>query len=422
MTAIAKRGTFFKAEGKLVYGWALVCEERGADGEFTPYVDTQGDHIPEDAMVEAAIEFARNSRTGLDMHAGEPCGSVPLVYVITRGSSALGIESTKTGMLIGWEPNDPALLAAIAAGERTGFSIGGEILESDEGVAKFAKAAGDDDTPPTTRTFRRFRIHEISLVDRPAMEGATIAYVKRDARISTHAPATNKVSDMDEEAYKAKIAELEAKLAEMTPAEKAEGDMPAMSHADALAMIEQLKAELAEYAAKVAPTPEELAKAADPVAYTCDDGTAIHKSAGDLVVKYAKQADAALRVVKAEQMARELVELRKRAADTLGALAGKDDAHVDLLRAVESISDTTKRAGVLVTLKAANDLMLAKAVAPGAGGEGEPKATDATADYEALVTKRMGDAKEPRAAAVAFVQSTPEFARLYKAMSTKSTK
>lgn len=421
MTAIAKRGTFFKAEGKLVYGWALVCEERGADGEFAPYVDTQGDHIPEDAMVEAAIDFAKNSRAGLDMHAGAQVGSVPLVYVITRGSDALGIRSDKTGMLIGWEPNDPALLAAIAAGERTGFSIGGEIMESDTGVAKFAKA-DDGEAPTTTRTFRRFRIHEISLVDRPAMEGALIAFVKRDATNSTPVTATQKVGSMDEEAYKAKIAELEAKLAEMPPAEKAEGDEPAMTHDDAMAMIAQLKSELAEaQTAKAEPVPEELAKAVD-VAYTCDDGTVISKSAGDLVVKYARLADQAQRVVKAEQMARELVELRKRAADTIGALVGKTESHVELLRAVESIPDTAKRADALATLKAANDLMVAKATAPGVGGESEPKQADATADYEALVTKRMSDAKEPRAAAVAFVQSTPEFARLYKAMATKSTK
>jgi hypothetical protein len=413
VTAIAKRGAFFKAEGKLVYGWALVCEERGADGEFAPYVDTQGDHIPEDAMVEAAIEFAKNSRTGLDMHAGSPAGSVPLVYVITRGSAMLGIESTKTGMLIGWEPNDPELLKAIAAGERTGFSIGGEVLESDHDLAKFAKAADGEPTASKPRVFRRFRIDEISLVDRPAMEGATIAYVKRDARISTHAPATNKVSTMTPAEYEAKIAELEAKLAEMTPADKAEGDAPAKPTVEQLlARIAELEAAEAAREVEMSAKPaDELAKSADG-AYTCDDGTVIAKGADPLIVKYAQAADAANRALKAEHLARELVDLKKRAGETLGHLGGTLDLRASLLKAAESIGTAA-----VEVLKGADAAMASKAVAPGVGGEPAPRQAESVADYESLVTKRMSDASESREKAVAFVQSTPEFSRLYKAMS-----
>lgn len=412
MTAIAKRGAFFKAEGRLVYGWALVCEERGADGEFAPYVDTQCDHIPEGAMVEAAIEFAKNSRTGLDMHAGEPAGSVPLVYVITRGSSALGIESTKTGMLIGWEPNDPELLKAIAAGERTGFSIGGEVLESDRDLAKFAKADDGEPTPDKPRVFRRFRIDEISLVDRPAMEGATIAYVKRDARISTHAPATNKVSTMTPAEYEAKIAELEAKLAEKSPpADKAEGDPPAMTLEQALARIAELEsAEAAREVEMAAKRADEMAKAADG-AYTCDDGTVIAKGADPLLIKYAQAADAASRALKAEHLAREAVELKKRATETLGHIGGTLELRASLLQAAESIGPAA-----VEILKGADAAMASKSVAPGVGGEPEPRQAESVADYEALVTKRMASANETREKAVAFVQTTPEFKRLYKAM------
>lgn len=412
MTAIAKRGAFFKAEGKLAYGWALVCEERGADGEFAPYVDTQGDHIPEDAMVEAAIEFAKNSRTGLDMHAGEPAGSVPLVYVITRGSATLGIESTKTGMLIGWEPNDPELLKAIAAGERTGFSIGGEVLESDHDLAKFAKADDGAPTPAKPRVFRRFRIDEISLVDRPAMEGATIAYVKRDARISTHAPATNKVSTMTPAEYEAKIAELEAKLAEMTPADKAESDAPAMTLEQALARIAELEAAEAAREVEMAAKPaDEMAKAAD-YAYKCDDGTIIAKGADPMLVKYAQAADLAQRALKAEHLAREAVELKKRVTETLGHLGGTLELRASLLQAAETIGPAA-----VEILKGADAAMASKAVAPGVGSEPAPRQAESVADYEALVTKRMSDAGESREKAVAFVQTTPEFNRLYKAMS-----
>ncbi len=175
---IEKRGDFFKADGRLIYGWALVCEEKNAAGEWTPYVDTQNDHIPEDVMVEAALDFAKNSRIGKDMHAGDQVASVPFIYVITKASNSLGIETNKTGMLIGWEPDDATLLDAVGKGERTGFSIGGFVLESGGDLGKLAKSAGGEGAGEP-RVFRRFRIDEISLVDRPAMVGATVGYVKR---------------------------------------------------------------------------------------------------------------------------------------------------------------------------------------------------------------------------------------------------
>jgi hypothetical protein len=419
---IAKRGEFFKAEGKLVYGWALVCEER-VDGEWSPYIDTQGDHIPEDAMVEAAIEFAKNSRTGLDMHAGEPAGSVPLVYVITRGSSALGIESTKTGMLIGWEPNDPELLKAIAAGERTGFSIGGEILESDRDLAKFAKAedaAADGGAPTKPRVFRRFRIDEISLVDRPAMEGATIAYVKRDARNSTPATPARKVSTMNEDEYKAKIAELEAKLAEMTPAEKAEG-VAGMTLEQALARIAELEAAEAAKAAPVEPKVEDVAKAADPVLLSLADGTVVRKSDGPAALAMGEALKKAHDAIAKERKERADIELAKRATDTIGALAGKSETHVELMRLVETL-DTAKRADALATLKAANDLMASRAVAPGVGGQGEPVVEAPIAKFNAardVFAKAKG--KTPAAATIDFLR-TPEGAELYAATLPQAAK
>jgi len=420
VTAIAKRGEFFKADGRVIYGWALVCEER-VDDEWHEYRDTQGDHIPEAVALDAALEFAKNSRVGKDMHTGDQVGSVPMVFMITRGSTALGIESDKTGMLIGWEPSDPALLAAVASGERTGFSIGGEILESEQGVTKFAKA-DDGETKPTTRIFRRFRIDEISLVDRPAMEGATIAYVKRDARISTHAPATNKVSDMDPKDEK--IAELEAQLAaalaakpeieveaSAEPAKSADGEMSLEQALARIAELEAAAAEKAKPAAEKAKPADELAKAADG-AYTCDDGTVIAKGADPLLIKFAQAADAANRALKAEHMARELVDLKKRAGETLGHLGGTLDLRASLLKAAESIGPAA-----VEVLKGADAAMASKAVAPGVGGEPAPRQAESVADYEALVTKRMADASESREKAVAFVQSTPEFQRLYKAMS-----
>lgn len=192
---IEKSGQFFKSDGKLIYGWALVCEQKDADGNWTQYVDTQGDHIPEDVMVEAALDFAKNSRIGKDMHDGDQVASVPFIYVVTKNSNELGLATDKTGMLIGWEPSDPALLDAVSKGERTGFSIGGYVLESDDGAEKSKKTKkSKGDAAKSPRIFRRFRIDEISLVDMPAMEGATIGYVKRRQLAKRDASAIEKRS------------------------------------------------------------------------------------------------------------------------------------------------------------------------------------------------------------------------------------
>ena len=113
----------------LVIGYAIVCEE---DGE--PYFDQQGDHIPEDAMLKAWLDFAENSRVAGDMHqrtdAGTVVGSFPLTSDIAK---ALGLEVQKTGMLFAMRPDDE-MLAKFKSGEYTGVSIGGVRIE-DEVVA-----------------------------------------------------------------------------------------------------------------------------------------------------------------------------------------------------------------------------------------------------------------------------------------------
>jgi hypothetical protein len=173
-----KRGRFFKVDdGKgIAYGWAIVCTEKGKQ-----YVDTQGDHIPEDAMAAAAEEFSNNSRVAKDMHTGGQIGDVPFIYPVMKSSKDLGIDSARTGMLVGFKPSDPELLKLIASGERTGFSIGGTLLESDE--EPIGKAIAKSKRAEKARVFRTFKINEISLVDQPAQEGATVGYVKRAVRV-----------------------------------------------------------------------------------------------------------------------------------------------------------------------------------------------------------------------------------------------
>lgn len=176
-----KSGTFFKVDEEqgIAYGWAIVCFENDE-----PYFDLQGDHIPEGAMVDALLDFSKNSRVGKDQHQGEQVGEHVFLYPMTKATAGgLGIKTAKRGALVGYKPNNPADLQLIKTGERTGFSIGGFIIESDEtDIGKaILKAYGASDTngKKKGRVFRTFKINEISLVDRPAQEGATVGIVKR---------------------------------------------------------------------------------------------------------------------------------------------------------------------------------------------------------------------------------------------------
>lgn len=104
----------------LVLGWAIVCKE---DGE--PYFDTQGDHIPEDAMLKASAEFMTHSRVAKEMHRGDPVGAFVFAFPVTDEiCKAMGIESRRTGLMVGVRPSAD-VLAKARAGELVGFSIGG---------------------------------------------------------------------------------------------------------------------------------------------------------------------------------------------------------------------------------------------------------------------------------------------------------
>jgi hypothetical protein len=116
----------------LVMGFAIVCNK---DGE--PYFDLQGDHIPEDAMLKAAMDFMLHARTAGDMHTKddgeiEKRGIVVFAWPLTADiAKAFDIETTQTGLMIAMRP-DPDMLAKFKSGEYQGFSIGGVRLEDEE--------------------------------------------------------------------------------------------------------------------------------------------------------------------------------------------------------------------------------------------------------------------------------------------------
>ena len=124
-----RSGEIFKVDAALglAFGWAIVCKKDGQD-----YFDLQGDHIPEDSMMRATVEFMENSRVAKDMHSKEGGQKGTVVYgmpITTDLLKALGMTSPITGFLIAMKPNDPAMLAKFASGEYTGFSIGGSRVK-----------------------------------------------------------------------------------------------------------------------------------------------------------------------------------------------------------------------------------------------------------------------------------------------------
>jgi len=111
----------------MVFGFAIVSTE---DGE--PYFDLHGDHIPEDAMLKAASDFMQHSRASKEMHTGDPDGTVVFAFPLTGEiAKSLGIETERTGLLIGMKPGEEAL-AKFRDGTYRGFSIGGVYITNED--------------------------------------------------------------------------------------------------------------------------------------------------------------------------------------------------------------------------------------------------------------------------------------------------
>jgi hypothetical protein len=168
----------------LVFGFAIVCKVNGE-----PYFDTQGDHIPEDAMLKASTDYMLESRESKDMHVGESVQQTVFAMPITEDTSkAFGFDGTTTGLLTAIKPT-PDILEKYRNGTYTGFSIGGSrgVDEDEDGnVLKVKVAALDKKSPnseetckaKTKRIMRSFHLAEISTVDRPAQEPAVAALMK----------------------------------------------------------------------------------------------------------------------------------------------------------------------------------------------------------------------------------------------------
>ena len=110
----------------MLFGFAIICNE---DGE--PYYDLQGDHIPEDAMLRASVDFMTDWRYAYDSHV-YGVGTVIFAWPLTSDiASAIEIETKKTGLLVGVKVDNSDIIRRFKEGIYTGFSIGGVVNQAD---------------------------------------------------------------------------------------------------------------------------------------------------------------------------------------------------------------------------------------------------------------------------------------------------
>lgn len=108
----------------LVLGWAIICTIDGVE-----YFDKQGDHIPDNSMLEASADFMLNSRVAKEMHVGDEKGTVVFAWPMTEEiAKSFGIEVQQTGLMIAMKPDNPEMLEKFRDGTYNGFSIGGHRI------------------------------------------------------------------------------------------------------------------------------------------------------------------------------------------------------------------------------------------------------------------------------------------------------
>lgn len=110
-----------ESELGIVFGFAMVTKVNGE-----PFVDSQNDHIPEAAMLKSSFSFMSGDRPAKKMHAGGAVGQVVYGFPLTEDiAKSLGIETPRTGFLVGVKFDDETVIQKFKTGEFTGFSIGG---------------------------------------------------------------------------------------------------------------------------------------------------------------------------------------------------------------------------------------------------------------------------------------------------------
>ena len=109
---------------KFVFGYAAVCKVQDKNGKFIPYVDLEGDHIPEEEMYNASVGYMEGDRIAKHNHEGEQIGVVVFGFPLTEEiANSMEISVKKTGFIIGMRIDSEEVAEKIKKG--MGFSVGG---------------------------------------------------------------------------------------------------------------------------------------------------------------------------------------------------------------------------------------------------------------------------------------------------------
>lgn len=112
----------------LIIGFAVICTE---DGE--PYVDTQDENVPEDAMFKASTEFMIAKREARVMHGEDRIGDVVFAWPMTQEiAESMDIVTKRTGLMVMIKPASDEVLEKARKGDFSGFSIGGVRIQSED--------------------------------------------------------------------------------------------------------------------------------------------------------------------------------------------------------------------------------------------------------------------------------------------------
>ena len=114
--------TKIDAEQRIVWGWAYVSEENGAQ------VVDHSEEIIKSADAQAmAHGFVEDSRRGGVTHTEGVTGGcvVDSLFFSREVQAALGIDLKKVGWFIGYRVDDDAAWEGVKSGKYRAFSIGG---------------------------------------------------------------------------------------------------------------------------------------------------------------------------------------------------------------------------------------------------------------------------------------------------------
>ncbi len=434
-------GTLLGGDLGIVFGWACTSKASGTD-----YFDLHGDNIVEDDLIKVALEYVKAGAQSDEMHNRETDGWTPFVMPLTAElAKRAGIDTDTSGILIGMQPS-PEVFAKFKSGEYVGFSIDGtgfreEVLDKSKRVQKSALYTDvvdghqhviciwDDGAMhvewATAEGASATHSHGIVRGENGAIEilldsGHThqlaagqpsVVVVPEDAIVvvqaskSTPHVKTSKVDTMKTDADK--IADLEKQVSDLTKRSERAERIAKMTGAQK-AHFDTLGSDAAdEFLAKSASDRDLVIKAAldaDPVEVEFD-GVNYRKSMGAGVIALAKKA-------KEQAEALEKADVRKAAAETIGALTGGDEIHDFIVRAVRKSGSKEQVEAALTAMRGWNDIAKTKATAPGIGGT-DPTDKTAQDNWDAAVAKRMADHKVDKSTATVQLMDTPEGARLY---------